>query len=219
MIGDGINGVLSLKKAHVGIAMRSGCSATRSAADIVLLDDSFAGLPFAVREGRRVVNGMQGILALYLTRALYTVLLILTAGFIGLAFPFIPGQASALSIVTVGIPAFALILWAPSETRSTLPLKRLFRAFALPAAVSLAIFGLATYVLFALMDSSHLAGSKSVAAAIKEYVRWAGAGIQGPLNDTHNGATLAARAALTHFSVLAGLLLIVLIQPPVTRLQ
>src|SRR3989440_1586521 len=66
MIGDGVNDVLSLKKADLAIAMQSGSQATRSVADIVLLNDSFASLPSALREGQRIRNGMQDILKLYL---------------------------------------------------------------------------------------------------------------------------------------------------------
>ncbi len=68
MIGDGVNDVLSLKKADLGIAMQSGSQATRGVADIILVNDSFAALGPAVQEGQRIVNGMQDILKLFLTR-------------------------------------------------------------------------------------------------------------------------------------------------------
>jgi cation-transporting ATPase E len=71
MIGDGVNDVLSLKQAQLGIAMQSGSQATRSIADIVLLNDSFAALPTAFREGQRIVNGMQDIVRLFLARTFY----------------------------------------------------------------------------------------------------------------------------------------------------
>ena len=67
MIGDGVNDVLSLKQANLGIAMQSGSQATRAVADIILMGSSFASLPYAVREGQRIINGMQDILKLFLT--------------------------------------------------------------------------------------------------------------------------------------------------------
>ena len=54
MTGDGVNDVLALKDADLGIAMGSGAGATRSVAQIVLLDDRFSVMPSVVAEGRRV---------------------------------------------------------------------------------------------------------------------------------------------------------------------
>src|SRR6185369_7049028 len=68
MIGDGVNDVLSLKKANLAIAMGSGSQATRGVADLVLMQDSFGAVAQAVEEGQRILNGMQDILKLFLTR-------------------------------------------------------------------------------------------------------------------------------------------------------
>ncbi len=110
MVGDGVNDILSLKQAQLGIAMQSGSQATRAVADIVLLDDSFSALPEAVIEGQRIVAGMTDSMALFLTRVLYMALAILVTAVAGLAMPVDPKHNTVVP-VTVGIPALALAYW------------------------------------------------------------------------------------------------------------
>ena len=94
MVGDGVNDVLSLKRAQVGIAMQSGSPATRGVADIVLLEDSFAALPRAFREGQRIVRGMEDVVRLLLTRTFYLLLLIVATQMVGVPFPVTPKHNS-----------------------------------------------------------------------------------------------------------------------------
>src|SRR5690606_12604691 len=68
MIGDGVNDIPALKAAQVATAMRSGSAATRSVADIVLLEDSFGALSKALLEGQRIRQGMESIFKLFLAR-------------------------------------------------------------------------------------------------------------------------------------------------------
>ena len=77
MIGDGVNDVLALKKAQLGIAMQSGSAATRNIADIVLVGDSFAPLMPAFAEGQRIVGGMTTVMALFLARVSASILTII----------------------------------------------------------------------------------------------------------------------------------------------
>jgi cation-transporting ATPase E len=142
MVGDGINDVLALKQANLGIAMQSGSQMTRSAADIVLLDDSFAALPPAVLEGQRVLNGMHDILKLFLARVIYVTLLILLLP----GFPFTPRQSSLITLLTVGIPTVALAAWAkpgPTQGKTLLHLVH----FVLPATLTASLVTLFVFLI------------------------------------------------------------------------
>ncbi len=147
MIGDGVNDVLSLKQAQLGIAMQSGSQATRSVADIVLMNDSFAVLPTVFYEGQRIVNGMQDIVRLFLARTFYVTLLILGAAIVGVAFPVTPKHNSILALLTVGIPTLALAAWA----RPDKPPSNLLRSvghFVFPAAFTVAALGVGVYLVY-----------------------------------------------------------------------
>lgn len=148
MTGDGVNDVLALKRANLGIAMQSGSRAARSVADIVLLDDSFAVLPEAFKEGQRILNGMQDILRLYMSRILYLAFLVAAVGFVGGGFPFTPRQNAIISVLTLSIPAFCLALWSePGPTPHVSVTSRLAH-FVIPAVISIGLVGLVVYLYF-----------------------------------------------------------------------
>jgi cation-transporting ATPase E len=144
MVGDGVNDVLSLKQAQLGISMQSGSQATRAVADIVLLDDSFAALPEAVIEGQRIISGMQDSLHLFLARAMYMSLVILGAALLGLAMPVSPRHNTVLALITVGIPAIFLAVWARPSRPGLDSLRRVLR-LVIPPAVACAAIGLPIY--------------------------------------------------------------------------
>ncbi len=152
MIGDGVNDVLSLKQAQMGIAMESGSQATRSVADMVLLGDQFAVLPEAIKEGQRILNGMQDVMRLFLTRTLYAALLIIIAGFIGTNFPFTPRHNALLTSLPVGVPAVILTVWARAGQTDKRNLLAVVGEFALPAGFSITLTTLIVYLLY--LDTS-----------------------------------------------------------------
>ena len=86
MIGDGVNDVLSLKKASLGIAMQSGSSATRNVADMVLLGDSFASLTPAFDKGQKIIGGVTSAIYLTLARSFTAMFLIVAITMTGLPF-------------------------------------------------------------------------------------------------------------------------------------
>ena len=155
MTGDGVNDILALKQASVGIAMRSGSDATRSAADIVLLEDSFDVLPEAFAEGQRVMRGMTDNIKLFLTRTLSIVFLVFFALLIGQEFPLTPSQNSILATLTVGVPSLALAIWArPGHTPRDL--WKLIVQFVLPAALMVSILSVAVYDFFLTLTAGNV---------------------------------------------------------------
>jgi cation-transporting ATPase E len=163
MIGDGVNDVPAMKRAHVSIAMRAGSPVTRGIADIILLNDSFASLPSAFSEGRRIRAGMEMIIRIFLVRTLSVALIILGAAILASEFPLTPRHTAILSTVTVGTPALFLAAWAkPTPTnRYLIPASGLF---VIPAAVTLGIMGVAVYE-FELARSDSVADARTLLTA------------------------------------------------------
>ncbi len=152
MTGDGVNDVLALKDADIGVAMGSGSSASRAVAQIVLLDNKFATLPYVVGEGRRVIGNIERVSNLFLTKTVYSVLLAMLVGLAGLAsklfgadpllYPFQPIHVTIAAWFTIGIPAFILSL-APNNERAHPGFVRRVMTQALPSGL---VVGVATFV-------------------------------------------------------------------------
>ena len=146
MTGDGVNDVLALKDADLGVAMGSGSPATRAVAKIVLLDDAFATLPHVVAEGRRVIGNIERVANLFLTKTVYSAVLALLVVLWQAPFPFKPIHVTITGWFTIGIPAFLLSL-APNHERARPGfVRRVFR-LGLPAGVVIAAASFGTYLL------------------------------------------------------------------------
>jgi len=132
------------KDADLGIAMGSGSAATRSVADLVLTDDAFASLPVVVNEGRKVINNVERVANLFVTKAVYAVLLTLAIGLIGSPFPFLPRQLTLIGTFSIGIPGFFLALSPEADRVRSGFLNRVLR-FSIPAGL---IAGSATFAAY-----------------------------------------------------------------------
>jgi cation-transporting ATPase E len=110
MIGDGVNDVLPIKRADLGISMGSGSSAARNVAGLVLENDDFTLLPQALAEGRAILHSLCQAAKLFLLKNVYTLLLIVAGlGVLRLGFPYLPQQVTLLNTLTIGGPVFLIV--------------------------------------------------------------------------------------------------------------
>ena len=144
MTGDGVNDVLALKDADMGIAMGSGSSASRSVAQLVLLDNQFKILPRVLAEGRRVINNIERVSNLFITKATYAILLTILVGVLGVPFPFRPKQLTLIGTFSIGIPGFFLALAPDISLVKPGFLKRVLR-YSIPAGMVVATSTFVSY--------------------------------------------------------------------------
>lgn len=146
MTGDGVNDVLALKSADLGIAMGSGSGATRAVAQLVLVDSKWSVLPSVVAEGRRVLGNIERVSDVFLTKSFYAIIISITTGIFALSFPFLPRHLSLISALTIGIPGFFLALMPNKERFRPGFFKRVI-LFSAPAGVIAAVSALISFEL------------------------------------------------------------------------
>jgi cation-transporting ATPase E len=192
MTGDGVNDVLALKRSNLAIAMGSGTQAARGVADLILIEDGFSALASAIGEGQRILNGMQDVLRVFLTRILtlgMLILVLMTSGF----FPVDLRNASAITLFTVGIPTALLAIWSRPGPTPRETLLRTLAKFVLPAAALASVVGLLVVTGVFLIDRADEAAGLATALEVD----------------------LAAKTAVTTFLIYVGVLVLIFVEPPI----
>ncbi|MCP4196858.1 MAG: HAD-IC family P-type ATPase [Proteobacteria bacterium] len=215
MIGDGVNDVLSLKKANLGIAMESGSTATRSVAAMVLMGDSFEAMPAALTEGQRIVGAIQNILKLFMVTVFALLLLIVGIAILNLGFPFTALQNSLLSFFARGAPPFILSISAMAVVRRA-SLSHSIIHFTLPASFTIFLFGLFIYI-GALYLVQHQLVGLTITPEMMAMMERTAAVQPGTMasEDFYVAATLfTAQTALVTWFVLTGILVMIFAEPP-----
>ena len=162
MTGDGVNDVLALKNADMGIAMGSGSASTRAVAQLVLLDNSFATLPEVLAQGRKVINNVERVANLFVTKAAYAVLLTLLVGIFTVEYPFLPRHLTLVGTFSIGVPGLFLALAPSTELIRPGFLARVLR-FSVPAGVLAAVASFFVYEIARRHDEVTLPEARTVA--------------------------------------------------------
>ncbi|MDY0331522.1 MAG: HAD-IC family P-type ATPase [Thiomonas sp.] len=165
MVGDGVNDVLALKRADIGIAMGAGAGAARAVSHLVLLDNRFASLPSVIAEGRRVIGNVERLAALFLTKTVYAMLLALAVGIADVTFPFLPRHLTLVGALTIGIPAFFLSLERNDQRAQPGFVGRVLR-FAVPSGLFVAGATFAAYALIHTYSGGSLAQARTAATVV-----------------------------------------------------
>jgi cation-transporting ATPase E len=152
MTGDGVNDVLALKESDCGIAMASGSEATKAVAQLVLLNSDFSAIPQVVLEGRKLINNLEKVSELFLSKTVYFIILSIIFALLVKPFPIIPIQLTLVGSLSIGIPSFFLAISPNEDVIKEDFLKRVL-GVSIPNGI---LIGISTALMFLLGDHTGL---------------------------------------------------------------
>jgi len=145
MTGDGVNDVLALKKADMGIAMGTGTAAAQAVSQLVLVDSRFSTLPGVVAEGRRVTANIERVAGLFTNKSVWAAALALAVALVGVPYLILPRHLTIIDSLTIGIPGFFLAL-APNRRRFVAGFVYRVARFVIPTGLLSALTMFASYL-------------------------------------------------------------------------
>jgi cation-transporting ATPase E len=195
MTGDGVNDVLALKIADMGIAMGTGTAAARAVSQLVLVDSRFETLPGVVAEGRRVTANIERVAHLFTTKSVWAAILALAVAAIAMPYPILPRHLTIIDALVIGIPGFFLAL-APNPRRFVPGFVYRVARFVIPTGILAAATMLASYLLLRRLGAS-TDEAKTMETIIFCFIGWRViAAVERPLRGWRLGLVLAMMACL-----------------------
>ncbi len=170
MTGDGVNDVLALKKADMGIAMGTGTAAARAVSQLVLVDSRFETLPGVVAEGRRVTANIERVAHLFTTKSVWAAILAIAVAAITVPYPILPRHLTIIDALVIGIPGFFLAL-APNPRRFIPGFVHRVARFVIPTGILAAVTMLASYLLLRKMGAT-VEQTKTMETLIFCFIGW-----------------------------------------------
>lgn len=160
MIGDGVNDILAIKEADLGVAMGSGTGASRAIAQLVLLSDNFSVLPDVIAEGRRVIGNIERTANLFISKTTYVFALAWAVGVALVPFPFLPRHLTLIGFLTNGTPGLFLSFSSNVSRARRGFISRVLR-FSIPAGGIAAAMTLISYALVRQIDPANVELARS----------------------------------------------------------